>query len=94
MIEIWEEFARFKSTNRKLADLEILEIYQQIIRKKFRLYSNTVIETLNTKKKARKKQNLPTESKRQVISNPNTTQPNTTEETQTQERKKKQCRDF
>ena len=63
MIEIMTEFARFETTNQRLADeiwtitkncwfsdLEILEIHQQIYRQTYQLTPNTETETLNTGK--------------------------------------------
>ena len=60
MIEIWTEFARFKTTNQRLirtmtkngwfSHLEILETHQQIHRQTHQQISNTVTETLNTGK--------------------------------------------
>ena len=63
MIEIWTDFARFKTTNQRLtdqvrtitkncwfSDLEIWEIPQQIYRQTHQQTLNTVTETLNTGK--------------------------------------------
>ena len=62
MIEIWEEFARFKTTNQRLAnqariiikkgcfsDFKILKIHQQINKKTSQLDPIRVTTSLNTK---------------------------------------------
>ena len=63
MIEIWAEFGRFKTKNKRLADqdktiikngwffdLEILEIHQQIYRQTHQQTPNTTTEILNSGK--------------------------------------------
>ena len=61
MIEIWADFARFKTTNQRLADQvrtiikrgwfsdpEILKLHQQIYRETYQQVANTITETQNT----------------------------------------------
>ena len=63
MIDIWEEFTRFKITNKRLADqakmiikkdwfynLEIFEIHQKVNKETCQLDPNTISETLNREK--------------------------------------------
>ena len=75
MIEIWIEFARFKTTNERLADkirtiikkgwfsvVELLELHQQIYWETYQQAHNTVTETLNSET-----QKLRSKNKRKVI---------------------------
>ena len=92
MIEIWVEFARFKTISQRFAgqvriqikkvwfsDLEILEIHQQIHRETYQQAPNRVTETLNTEKPE-------TSSQRRTLSN--RVRNTITEQTLTEEKEK------
>ena len=98
MIEITTKFARFKTTNQRLAEqvrtikniwfsnFEMLEIYQQIYKQTYQQTPNIVTETLNTGKLETLKQN-------QTLNDNGRNTENTTAQTLIQEGKN-ECRHY